>query len=473
MKRLMWIFCSGLLLLAAPTFADTYVVRPDGSGDFPTIQAAINAVSDRDTIELTNGTFTGDGNRDIDYLGKAIVVRSQSSNPNSCVINCQGSETNRHRGFFFHSGEGPESVLEGIKVTNGHASYVGGGVFCRDNSSPTFTNCTIRNNHALGDYLDGRGGGVCIGTGCSSTLTNCTISGNSVNSWGFSNGGGICGSGTFINCTISDNSVHSSVGSCGGGAYGGGTFRNCTFSDNWANFGGAAFVSSTGTFANCVFRGNSASDYGGGVYCDYASPIFTNCIFWGNNPDQISGGNPDVAYSDIQGGWPGTGNIDADPRFRSPENGDFHLMWTECGDLFDSPCIDAGDPSIEDDSLDCDFGLGTRLCDMGVYGGNAVPLGVSHPDEPVIIPEGFALFQNYPNPFNPTTTIRYDVAQVGHVRLTIYNLLGQEVARLVDKQHLAGSYTVAWNASTLPSGIYFCRMEAPGFVHARKMALVK
>jgi hypothetical protein len=66
--------------------ATTHVVRPDGGGDSPDIQAAIDAATDGDIVELTDGTFTGDGNRDIDYKGKALTVRSQSGNPEGCII---------------------------------------------------------------------------------------------------------------------------------------------------------------------------------------------------------------------------------------------------------------------------------------------------------------------------------------------------------------------------------------------------
>ena len=90
-----------------------------------------------------------------------------------------------------------------------------------------------------------------------------------------------------------------------------------------------------------------------------------------------------------------------------------------------------------------------------------------------LLPKEHALHPNWPNPFNPTTTIRYDVKQTGPVRLTIFNLLGQEVTRLVDNRHLTGSYTVSWNAADLPSGIYFYQMKTADFVQTRKMALVK
>ncbi len=88
-------------------------------------------------------------------------------------------------------------------------------------------------------------------------------------------------------------------------------------------------------------------------------------------------------------------------------------------------------------------------------------------------PLDFALHPNHPNPFNPTTTIRYDVKQAGQVRLTIFNLLGQEVARLVDGRQVTGSHTISWDAADLPSGIYLCRMEAEGFQETRKVMLLK
>jgi len=72
---------SALLLGAMPAWSDTCLVRPDGSGDFATIQAALDAARDGDVIELADGTFTGEGNRDVHFLGKAVTVRSQSADP--------------------------------------------------------------------------------------------------------------------------------------------------------------------------------------------------------------------------------------------------------------------------------------------------------------------------------------------------------------------------------------------------------
>jgi hypothetical protein len=90
-----------------------------------------------------------------------------------------------------------------------------------------------------------------------------------------------------------------------------------------------------------------------------------------------------------------------------------------------------------------------------------------------VLPTTFALYPNWPNPFNSTTMIRYDVPKTGEVSLTIFNLLGQRVATLFDGRQLAGTHTIAWNASDFPSGLYFCRMNAVGFMQTRKMLLVK
>ena len=109
------------LLLASGSSAATYVVKPDGSGDFPTIQAAVDFASAGVIIVLTDGKFTGDGNRDIVYLGKAITVRSQNGNPQMCIIDCEGSDDDPHRGFDFDSEEGPDAVLRGVTIKNGYA----------------------------------------------------------------------------------------------------------------------------------------------------------------------------------------------------------------------------------------------------------------------------------------------------------------------------------------------------------------
>ena len=106
-------------------------------------------------------------------------------------------------------------------------------------------------------------------------------------------------------------------------------------------------------------------------------------------------------------------------------------------------------------------------------GGIAMPLSVSGINNEV--PEKYYLSQNYPNPFNPSTIINYQLAVNSFVKLKVYNLLGKEVASLVNEKQLAGSYAVDFNTSefSLPSGIYFYTLNAGEFTETRKMILVK
>jgi hypothetical protein len=92
---------------------------------------------------------------------------------------------------------------------------------------------------------------------------------------------------------------------------------------------------------------------------------------------------------------------------------------------------------------------------------------------PKRIPATFELLQNYPNPFNPSTMIAFDLPSAGHVRLRIFDLLGREVAVLLDEEVKAGRHQAYWNASKMSSGVYFYRIEAGQFAAVRKLILLK
>lgn len=225
------------LALDAQVLAETYVVRPDGSGDFPTIQVALEHVEAGDVIELTDGTYTGQGNRDIDFLGKGVVLRSQSGSPASCIIDCQGTAAAPHRGFIFASGEGPRSVLSGVAIENGFANGewpdgCGAAVYCFDGSSPTLTDCVFRENTA------GAGGGGVFADLSSPAVSNCTFLRNSA----------VYGGGMECNDSAAE-------------------LTDCHFLGNTATFGGAMiFCWAPGpSLRNCLFRANSAGA-GGAVY---------------------------------------------------------------------------------------------------------------------------------------------------------------------------------------------------------------
>ncbi len=303
-----------------PGHGDPTVSDPleDGTADHPydAIQEGIDAaVGGVDDVLVKDGTYTGIGNRDIDFGGKAITLVSDNGAA-STIIDCEGTNLEPHRGFYFHSGETATSVVDGFTITNGGGVESGGGVYC-DGSSPTITNCAITGNN--GGVVDHGGGFYCHGS--SPMITNCAITGNS-SVW-YSGGGIFCSDSsapTITNCTITGNSAgyagggiychwlsHAAIANCtirgnttdtvGGGIYSRSfsspAITNCTISDNDAFFNGGGIYceyDSNPTITNCAITGNSAGDYGGGIGCaDSADPTITNCTITGNSAGHYGG----------------------------------------------------------------------------------------------------------------------------------------------------------------------------------------
>ncbi|UCC23004.1 MAG: right-handed parallel beta-helix repeat-containing protein [Planctomycetota bacterium] len=167
------------------------------------------------------------------------------------------------------------------------------------------------------------------------------------------------------------NANGSDSNSWGGGMYNDNsspTVTNCTFSGNTAADNGGGMSnnnSSNPTVTNCTFSGNTA-DGGGGMYNSDSSLTVSNCILWGNTPEEIyddGTSSTSVSYSDVEGGYSGTGNIDADPCFVDADANNFRL-------LYDSPCIDAGDNnSVPPDTADLDNdGNTTEPIPFDLYG---------------------------------------------------------------------------------------------------------
>ena len=140
------------------------------------------------------------------------------------------------------------------------------------------------------------------------------------------------------------------------------------YSNRWA--AGIWCTRSDVTIKNCTIVGNSSQEPGGGIGCYDADPVISNCIIWGNQPPsgpQIvlkAGSNPSITYCDVQGGWPGKGNIDSDPCFVDADSNDYRL-------LEESPCIDSGDPNYvagpNETDLDGNPRISDDAIDMGAY----------------------------------------------------------------------------------------------------------
>ena len=327
-----------------------YTVKTDGSGDFTVIQTAINATTTGDTVLVSPGTYT----ENINYSGKNIVVGSlflttkDTSYISSTIIDGNQAASV----VIFENGEGPTALLTGFTITNGlgtgYPIDTGGGITIKKQdgqfapvSSPTITNVIISGNVGTGQYHDG--GGVYIAGDCSATITNVTISGNSTNN----NGGGIScrgGSLTLTNAIIRGNVA---TGDGGGGLIianveengnPSATLTNVTIVDNTTNKsgGGIQIIGASPILTNVTISNNTAGQYGGGIYINEAGshPNILNSILWDNTANTAAGNTQEIfvlsgsvtaTYSDIQGGWEGTGNIDSNPLFVDASNGDYRL----------------------------------------------------------------------------------------------------------------------------------------------------
>ena len=138
---------------------------------YSTIQAGIDAASNGDTVKVLDGTYTGIGNKNLDFGGRLIKLIS-ANGPENCIIDCQRNG----RGFYFHTGETAEAEVVGITVKYGYSSN-GGALFC-SNASPTFKNCVFAGSQASVN------GGGCYFTNGSPALLNCTVYGNTATQGG-------------------------------------------------------------------------------------------------------------------------------------------------------------------------------------------------------------------------------------------------------------------------------------------------
>lgn len=342
-----------LTALASAGFAHTYSVQPDGSGDYPTIQAAADVAVGGDVIELGSGTFIGAGNRDILVHGPDVIVRSQSGDPATCIIDCQDAG----RGFFLQGGALDGTVnLEGITITRGR-EYLGGGVYC-EFVWPVISNCVFYRNFAQ------RGGGFALEWGAG-TFVRCRFVENAAGLEGgaFTVPDAAIGVDvTFEECQFVGNTAPS-----GGAVYflaypiRGTSFHNCSFVANSAGTGGAiTLIGFSPLIDQCTFVSNyTGTGTGGAIACQLggyfqANPDIRHCIFafsiGGPAVSCDTGCDPTLTCSDLYGNsggdWVGcladqadqNGNLCADPLFCDPANQDYTLR-------FDSPCAPQENPA--------------------------------------------------------------------------------------------------------------------------------
>ncbi len=359
------VLCS-ILVLTVPVCAAGAVihVHPDGadapgggSPDNPlrTIQYALDQTSNGDTVMIHPGTYTGPGNYDLTPRGRDLHIRSIDPNDPHVIASTVINPAAAGRGFAFADGESAACILEGLKITAGLAGR-GGAMRC-DNSSPTIVRCAfIANTATL------QGGAIYL-YNSNASVRQSVIAHNTAST----DGGGIeswYGSITLANCLIYGNTANSGQGG-----------------------GLDVFNSPSSAIVNCTIADNQAFS-GGAIYLWNSSAAVENCILWSNaaqENDQI-GLHPasviSIAWSNVQGGYAGEGNIDSDPLFAGPQDSqsefDYHLMseWgrrdVESGlwvhDSATSPCIDAANPAANYDAEPWPHG---GRANMGAFGATA------------------------------------------------------------------------------------------------------
>ena len=264
------------LLLLFPSPVPAAVIHVPG--DQPTIQAGIDAAVNGDIVLVADGTYTGPGNKDLDFWGKAITVKSENG-PDNCIIDCQGTIDDPHRAFHFHSSEGEDSIVQGFTIKNGYARLlpvgdtIGAGAYCWY-ASPTF-----RNNVFTGNYSVDEGAGIyCIQS--SSIIINNIFSDNVADDIG---GGIFC----------RDSSLK--------------IIKNKFIN----NLGGAiSCEDSSPRITDNLILGNRTRYKGAGIDCyrylNSSSPVIVNNIICGNDAFYhsgggiaLSGGNAVVSYNII------------------------------------------------------------------------------------------------------------------------------------------------------------------------------
>lgn len=381
------VFSFGLPALhsGAVSFADVFEVP---SPPFPTIQAALDAASLGDEIVVAAGTYTGDGNRDLQFPPFDVVLRSEEGSA-STVLDLEGTPFDPHRALSLDAGQTEATRIEGFTFRNGHAPGMGsnqrGGAVYLEGASPSVVDCLFEDGFA------GRGGGLFGTSGASPVVLACRFEGNTATLNGgamsFQNG---CAP-RIETCVLAGNVSEKHAGGLGcldgsparvedtvlagneAASQGGGVFidrsnplfTRCQITGNAADQGGGAYVwrESAPEWTRCTVSANTATSIGGGLYLDNGpTGVVRESIVWGS----CAGGNGDeialrgsvtflslvcavVAEAGIDpemGSVDAVDLVDADPQFCDPlectsapsEAGDFHIEDGSPASAVASPC---------------------------------------------------------------------------------------------------------------------------------------
>ncbi len=503
MKRLMLVVVVAVIAFSVPASARVWQISPDGTGDAPTIKAGIDSAANGDILLLADGVFTGSGNVNISFNGKAIVISSASGNPFDCTIDCQGNGSNYNRGFLFYSSEGPGSVLEGVTVANGYG-YEGGGIWCW-RASPTIYNCIIAGNVATH-----AGGGLYCGGGSQPVITNVTF---------------------FENASVTGGSVYAIDDSDV-------EVRNSIIS--YTVSGAAVSVGdaySIPAFFCCDIYGNTDGDWTGSIenqLCLNGNMCLDPVFCLDDNPDEpftIASCSPCSGINHPDCGLVGAADvgcenasvaieavIDISPNtINIKSHGQYITCHIELAGEIDPAGIDIATVMINDavaaeasptdiadydgdgvadlmvkfsrrgvldiideigdvevtvsGEVDGQYFAGTEM--IRIIGQAAKKIANDGPitDIVAINPPGICTS-------GMDATIEYNLPEAGFARLTIFDVTGRVVTTLVEEPSAAGAFSVNWDGrdsqgARVASGVYFANLETSKEMVTGKIMVVR